>query len=152
MFRRKNVDQDSGFTATLRLPKYIPKDNLLGKVVFDYDLERVGQIIDWTYTPEGIISLVVSRKKNPEEGDRVFIPFKYIERVGRFILLSEPMDSLLPKNASMGKEDREEKEELGKTLKEKETRDKGKEKRELKGFDELEKEVLSNLIKPPEAP
>lgn len=174
MFKRKREEQDRGFTATLRLPKYIPKDRLLGKVVFDYDLERIGQVIDWTYTPEGRISLVVSGKgmgKSLKGGDSVFIPFEYIERVGRFILLSESVDSLLPKNVIISEEERREKavdaleeefeKEDAREEEEKAPKSKGKAvrrrrkkkpKEELKAFNELEAELFANILEPPEPP
>lgn len=180
MFTRKREEQDSGFTATLRLPRYIPKDSLLGKVVFDYDLERVGQVVDWTYTIEGNISLVVSGKdlsKRVKEGGSVFVPFEYIERVGRFILLSKSMDSLLPKNAFIGEEEQRERaiaaleeefeEEKAREKEEKEAREvekkppqpkkrnprrKKKQKKELKAFNELEEELFKNILEPPESP
>lgn len=178
MFKRKKVDQSSGFTATLRLPKYIPKDSLLGKIVFDYDLERIGQVIDWTYTPEGNISLVVSGKdlgKSLKGGDRLLIPFEHIERVGKFILLSASMDSLFPEKALLGEEELSEEErreraiaaleeafedEEARKVEEKVPKSKGKSsrrgrkkkpKKELKAFNELEEELFANILEPPES-
>lgn len=171
--KKRGDENNKGFVATLRLPKYIPKEELLGKVVFDYELERIGQAIDWTYTPDGHIALIVTGRTLRERlkgQDRISVPFEYIDRVGSFILLTKPLDVLLPKEIPpMKKERGEEKEEVKERprvekrreekAKEEEKKEKRKEgkrrkrrKKELKSFDELEEELFANLIEAPVAP
>ena len=171
MFWRKNEVKDDGFTATLSLPKYIPKDRLLGRVVFDYDLERIGQAVNWTYTPEGQISLIVSGddlKERLKGDDTVLIPFRYIDRAGRVILLSEPIDTLLSRDPISKDEDWREKaiaaleaefeeEEEPRELereprpKKRSTRSKKRRqpKKELKAFDELKEELFEEIVAVP---
>jgi sporulation protein YlmC with PRC-barrel domain len=147
MLGSKSIEPNTGFTATLRLPRYFPKEEILGKVVFDQELERVGQAVDWTYTPSGVIALVVSGKPLKEMlkgGDSIIVPFEYIDRVGNFILLSKPIETLIPKEVAIGKEELMER-ELAKTS-EKNGKKKKKEQKGLKAVNELEKEVIDNLI------
>ena len=152
MFGSKRIEPDRGFTATLKLPRYFPKEEILGKTVFDNGLGRVGQVVDWTYTPSGIISLVVSGKKLKEmlkEGENIIVPFEYIDRVGEFILLSKPLEALIPKDIAIGKEELMEKiaraREFAKTT-EKNGKKKKKEGKDQKSINELKKEVIDNLI------
>jgi len=157
MFGKKNVEPERGFTATLRLPRYYPKEELLGKVVFDYELDRVGQVVDWTYTPSGIISLVVSGRTLRgmlKEGDCLSVSFECIDRVGNFILLSKPLEALIPKEVAIGKEELMgkvaiEKAFEGKFAKTEVKSEKKKGEKGLKSINELEKEVIESLI--PEA-
>jgi sporulation protein YlmC with PRC-barrel domain len=160
MFGKKQVEAETEpqtrFVATLKLPRYFPKEEILGKAVFDNQLERIGQATDWTYTPSGNISLIVSGKILKEmlkEGDSLLVPFEDIERVGDFILLSKPIDTLIQKEAVMGKGAvlekmaREEAQE-GKFPKvaEKDGKKKKKDERGLKSVNELEKEFIDNLL------
>ena len=157
MFGKKNVEPepDRGYTATLRLPRYYPKEELIGKVVFDYELDRVGQAVDWTYTPGGTVSLVVtgrSLRNMLKEGDSLSVPFEYIDRVGNFILLSKPLEILIPKEVAIGKEELMEKVAIEKAFEGKfgkAAEKKKKEERGLKSINELKKEVIENLL--PEA-
>jgi sporulation protein YlmC with PRC-barrel domain len=154
MFGKKNVEPDRGFTATLRLPRYYPKEELLGKAVFDYELDRVGQVVDWTYTPSGIISLVVSGRTLRgmlKEGDSLSVSFECIDRVGNFILLSKPLEALIPKEVAIGKEELMgkvaiEKAFEGKFAKAEVKSEKKKGEKELKSINELEKEVIESLV------
>jgi sporulation protein YlmC with PRC-barrel domain len=157
MFGKKNVEPESGFTATLRLPRYYPKEELLGKVVFDHELDRVGQVVDWTYTPSGVISLVVSGRVLRgmlKEGDSLSVSFECIDRVGNFILLSKPLEALIPKGVAINKEDLMGKVPIEKAFEEKFGKtevksEKKKGEKELKSINELEKDVIESLI--PEA-
>jgi sporulation protein YlmC with PRC-barrel domain len=156
MFGKKYVEPDRGYTATLRLPKYYPKEEVLGKVVFDHELDRVGQAVDWTYTSSGTVSLVVSGRSLRgmlKEGDSLFVPFEYIDRVGNFILLSKPIETLIPKEVAIGKEELMEKVAIEKAFEgkfakdaEKSGKNQKKEEKGLKSINELEKDVIDDLI------
>jgi hypothetical protein len=103
-----SVTQTRGFTAKLKLPKYIPKDRILGRYVFDFDLERIGKAVDWTYTPEGQVVLIVSGKgvEGRLGAEDIHVPFEYIERASKIILLSKSIDELLPGNDIMTSQER----------------------------------------------
>jgi sporulation protein YlmC with PRC-barrel domain len=122
----------NGFEALLILPKYIPKNKIIGKHVFDYDLKRVGQAVDWTYTQEGEVSLIVSGLSNEDfltTNKNIFVPFRYIERAKKIIILSKSIKKIL--------EDKKRR-EVYKQKKQKES---------SKYFDEINKEIFKSLIK-----
>jgi sporulation protein YlmC with PRC-barrel domain len=160
MFGKKQAEIETEpqarFIATLKLPRYFPKEEILGKAVFDNQLERIGQATDWTYTPSGNISLIVSGKILKEmlkEGDSLIVPFEDIERVGDFILLSKPIDALIQKEAIMGKGEMLEKiareeaqEEKFPKAAEKNGKKKKKDDKGLKSVNELEKEFIDNIL------
>ena len=106
--------KDKEVRATLELPKYIPKEELLGKDVFDSEIEKVGRVRDWDYEPDGVIHLVVDRDEgNPPKRKRpnareVLIPFANVDRVGSFILLDAPLGSLIQEEDEGEEEAREE--------------------------------------------
>ena len=153
MFGKKSTAKVEGdsFTAVLRLPKYIPKEKLMGKVVFDLDLNSMGKSIDWTYTPSGQISLIVSEvsEENPKHGDGILVPFEYIERVGDFILLSRPLSSIIPKEViAQSHETREESEpEVTKSSSENNGKKRG-EKRKLKSINDVDEKIFRDLLSP----
>ncbi len=73
------------FTARLELPYFIPKDDLLGKQVFDSEIVCVGTVKDWTYSEDGIIKMIV--KADDGKKETMLVPFYTIEKVGQFIML-----------------------------------------------------------------
>jgi hypothetical protein len=48
------------FTAELTLPSFIPKEDILGKQVFDSKV-CIGRAVDWIYSSDGVIKMVVKR-------------------------------------------------------------------------------------------
>ncbi len=75
------------FVARLDLPLFIPKEEILGKYVFDYDIVCIGLVKDWTYMSDGEVKMIVRRKTKKDGSSTVLIPFNQIDRVGQFILL-----------------------------------------------------------------
>lgn len=113
------------FTAKLELPQFIPKEQILGKYVFDSGIVCMGVVEDWTYSSDGEIKMVVRMKNAKNKCSTVLIPFSYIERVGQFILL--------------------------KTKREKFGEDSGNQAKKMKEgnkyFNEIDEKKLNNLIK-----
>jgi len=110
-----------GFTAKLDLPTFIPREEILGKQVFDSEIVCIGSVKDWTYSSDGIIKMVVKRDDDAKKAS-LLIPFSYIDRVGEFIML---------------KIKRYEFEELKEESK----------KEELKSFDKIDHKKLDELVK-----
>ena len=50
------------FVARLDLPLFIPKEEILGKYVFDYDIVCIGIVKDWTYMSDGEVKMIVRRE------------------------------------------------------------------------------------------
>lgn len=121
------------FRATLELPEYIPKERVLGKDVFDSEVEKVGRVRDWDYKPDGVIYLVVDRdggnpsKRKKPNAREVLIPFANVDRVGDFILLDAPLGSLIQEG-------------------DREAEDRGEES-EPKSFDEINGEQFDRKMK-----
>ncbi|MCW4019646.1 MAG: hypothetical protein NWF14_00225 [Candidatus Bathyarchaeota archaeon] len=76
----------TGFTARLELPRFIPKEQILGKHVYDSQVAHVGITNDWNYSSDGHVGIIV-KIKNGKKTSTAFIPFSQIDRVGEFILL-----------------------------------------------------------------
>jgi len=74
------------FTAKLELPRFIPKEEILGKEVFDSEILYVGSAKDWTYSSDGIIKMVIKAETSVDRAP-ILIPFYHIDRVGEFIML-----------------------------------------------------------------
>lgn len=94
--------QDDSFRAKLVLPRYIPKEELLGKFVFDENLSRLGQTVDWTYSPDGRVSMVVGGggfSQALKRGERLLVPFECIKNASQFILLSKSLGELATNEA-----------------------------------------------------
>lgn len=72
------------FKAQLELPRFISRDEILGKDVFDYNLLYVGRVADWTYDSDGTIKMVL---RNDNNKISIIIPFYFIEKVGTYIEL-----------------------------------------------------------------
>ncbi len=72
------------FRAELELPRFILRDDILGKEVFDNNLLYVGKVADWDYSSDGIIKMIL---KNDNIKLSIIIPFYFIEKVGNFIEL-----------------------------------------------------------------
>jgi sporulation protein YlmC with PRC-barrel domain len=79
------------FTARLELPKFIPKEEIMRKRVFDSELLCLGRVQDWTYTPDGEIKMVVKRKEK-DDTLTTLVPFSHIEKVGDTVLLKTRSD------------------------------------------------------------
>ncbi len=153
MFGKKPTAKGEGdsFTAVLRLPKYIPKEKLIGKVVFDLDLNSMGKSIDWTYTPSGQISLIVSdvSKQNPKNSDGILVPFEYIERVGDFILLSRPLSSMITKEVvNKSHETREELKPGAAKSSSENNEKKQKKKVKRKSISDVDEKIFRDLLSP----
>ncbi|MEM2914933.1 MAG: hypothetical protein QXH91_06005 [Candidatus Bathyarchaeia archaeon] len=155
------------FTAKLELPQFIPKEEILGKYVFDSEVVCIGLVEDWTYTPDGVVKMVVRVENGKNNGSTILIPFSYIDRGGQFVLLKAGREKFL---GNMGqntdkKDLKEEKERkpLNKELKHSdaaespkqkiEDKDKKRQRRELlkgderKYFTEIDEEKLNQLLK-----
>ena len=85
------------FIAKLELPKFIPKEQILGKQVFDSEVLCIGLVEDWTYSSEGEIKMVVKIESEDKSNSTVTIPFSYIERVGQFVLLKTKRNQFIEK-------------------------------------------------------
>ena len=81
------------FTAKLQLPKFIPKEQILGKDVFDSEVVSLGVVEDWTYSPDGEVKMVVLYKGESKKHSFILVPFSHIDRVGQFILLKTKIDN-----------------------------------------------------------
>jgi len=79
------------FTARLELPRFIPKEEILKKQVFDSEVVSLGRAMDWTYTSDGVIKMIV-KKRQGNDNLITLVPFSHIERVGETILLKTKMD------------------------------------------------------------
>ncbi len=126
------------FAAKLELPRFIPKEEILGKHVLDSEVVYVGLVEDWTYSHDGIIKMVIKTKKETKTALTLLVPFSHIDRVGQFILLKTKMERFvehLPQ--PIGRHQMERTDEKEKTKKQD----------ELKHFDELDKQKLDKLIK-----
>ena len=85
------------FIAKLELPRFIPKEQILGKQVFDSEVLCIGLVEDWTYSSEGEIKMVVRIESEDKSNSTVTIPFSYIERVGQFVLLKTKRNQFIEK-------------------------------------------------------
>jgi sporulation protein YlmC with PRC-barrel domain len=85
------------FTAKLELPRFIPKEQILGKQVLDSEVLCIGLVEDWTYSSEGEIKMVVKIESEDKSNSTVTIPFSYIERVGQFVLLTTSRNQFIEK-------------------------------------------------------
>ena len=72
------------FKAQMELPRFVSKEEILEKEVFDSDLLYVGTVKDWTFTSDGIMKMVL---KNDENKISILVPFYYIEKIGAHIKL-----------------------------------------------------------------
>ena len=79
------------FTARLELPRFIPKEEILRKQVFDSEVVSLGRALDWTYTSDGEIKMIV-KKRQGNDNLITLVPFSHIERVGETILLKTKID------------------------------------------------------------
>ncbi|MFB0504038.1 MAG: hypothetical protein ACETWE_09410 [Candidatus Bathyarchaeia archaeon] len=80
------------FIARLELPKFIPKEEIMRKRVFDSELLCLGRVLDWTYSPDGEIKMVVKRRQG-NDALITLIPFSHIEKVGETVLLKTRSDT-----------------------------------------------------------
>jgi len=112
------------FTAHLELPRFIPKEEIMKKQVFDSEVVCLGRVQDWTYLSDGEIKMIVKRREGTDTLITM-IPFSHIERVGEFILLKTKGDKykISKQRGGEGKEDKS---------------NKKREDEELKYFDEVE--------------
>ena len=85
------------FIAKLELPRFIPKEQILGKQVFDSEVLCIGLVEDWTYSSEGEIKMVVKIESKDKSNSTVTIPFSHIERVGQFVLLKTKRNQFIEK-------------------------------------------------------
>lgn len=83
------------FTARLELPEFIPKEQILGKHVFDSEVVCMGLVEDWTYSADGEINMVVKEKSKAKGTSAILIPFYEIDRVGQFILLRSKREKII---------------------------------------------------------
>ena len=74
------------FSAKLELPEYFPKEEILNKKVFDAEIKFIGPVIDWTYSSDGTIKMIVKNEDDPTKVP-VLIPFFQIHTVGEHIIL-----------------------------------------------------------------
>jgi len=79
------------FTARLELPRFIPKEEILRKQVFDSEVVCLGRAMDWTYTSDGEIKMVV-RKRQGNDDLVTLVPFSHIEREEEARDRSKPKD------------------------------------------------------------
>jgi len=95
------------FTAHLELPRFIPKEEIMKKQVFDSEVVCLGRVHDWTYLSDGEIKMIVKRREGTDTLV-TFVPFSHIERVGEFILLKTKGDKykVSKQRAREGKEER----------------------------------------------
>jgi sporulation protein YlmC with PRC-barrel domain len=84
-----------GFTAKLELPRFIPKEQILGKHVFDSELTHMGVANDWTYSFDGQVGIIVNMKKGKRKSSTAFVPLSKIDRVGEFILLKTKREKFI---------------------------------------------------------
>ena len=75
-----------GFTAKLELPEYIPKEEILRKQVFDAEIKFIGPVMDWTYSSDGTIKMVVRNEDDPTKIP-ILVPFFQIHTVGEHVIL-----------------------------------------------------------------
>ncbi len=129
----------AGFTAKLELPTFIPKEEILGKHVFDSGLVYLGLAKDWTYTSDGQIRVVVSSDHASKKNSVALIPFSHIDRVGQFILLRTSEEEFI--------EEREEPEEKEERASEKPRKEEAPKDQRLKYADEIDEEKLNAIIK-----
>jgi len=128
------------FTAKLELPRFIPKEQILGKHVFDSEVVCIGHVEDWTYSSDGEIKMVVKIKNEDKNPSTTLIPFYYIDRVGQFILLKTKRDESI-KNLQQQTESKVEKEGK-KAIKKEDLKN-----NQLKYFDEIDQKKLNQLVK-----
>jgi hypothetical protein len=55
------------FTARLELPRFIPKEEILRKQVFDSEVVSLGRALDWTYTSDGEIKMIVKKRQGNDK-------------------------------------------------------------------------------------
>jgi len=154
------------FTAKLELPQFIPKEEILGKYVFDSEVVCIGLVEDWTYTPDGVVKMVVKVESGSNNGSTILIPFSYIDRGGQFVLLKAEREKFVG-NIEQNTEKKDRKEEKGMELQNEELKhpkivenpkqqikDKGKKRKKevpksdkLKYFSEIDEEKLNQLLK-----
>lgn len=115
------------FTAHLELPRFIPKEEIMKKQVFDSEVVCLGRVHDWTYLSDGEIKMIVKRREGTDTLV-TFVPFSHIERVGEFILLKTKGDKYKV-SKQRAKENKEEKS------------NKKREDEELKYFDEIKDSI-----------
>ena len=124
------------FTAKLELPRFIPKEQILGKYVFDSEVVCIGLVEDWTYSSDGEIKMVVKMKDGVNKNSPVLIPFSQIDKVGQFILLKMRREKF-KENIKQQEGSEGEKEKKNEWLKND----------ELKYFDKIDEKKLNQLIK-----
>jgi len=129
----------AGFTAKLELPRFIPKEEILGKHVFDSGLAYLGIAMDWTYTSDGQIRVVVSKDHSSKKDSFALIPFSHIDRVGQFILLRTSEEEFIEET---GEPEKPEEKPSEKPRKEEVPKD-----QKLKYADEIDEEKLNAIVK-----
>jgi len=128
------------FAAKLELPRFIPKEEILGKYVFDSEVVCIGLVEDWTYSSDGEIKMVV-KAKDGAKNSTVFIPFYHIDRVGQFVLLKTKRENFIEKL------ELEPKVEKGKKEEKKEEKNEPPKNEELRYFHEIDEKKINQLIK-----
>lgn len=128
------------FTAQFELPKFIPKEEIMGKRVFDSEVVYLGIVEDWTYASDGEIKMVV-KKREGTEILRALISFSHIDRVGQFILLKKKGDEykILKQQMKSKEKKKEGKNEEGKNEESTATELTAKELSAREYFNEIEK-------------
>ena len=99
------------FSAILELPMFIPKEQILGKYVFDSEVVCIGSVEDWTYSSDGVVKMVVHRENEANGTSTVLIPFNHIGRVGQFVLLRTRREEYIDKPSKRPEETGEKKKE-----------------------------------------
>ena len=135
------------FTAKLALPRYISKDGVLRKYVFDSELQCIGFARDWTYTSDGDVKIVVGAENESGSSPDFLIPFSQIEKIGQFIVLKTKKKSSwkLEKKPENTEESILEGTEISKSSNSKKREDKTE--NNLKYFTEIDEEKLDLLLK-----
>ena len=125
------------FTAKLELPRFIPKEQIFGKYVLDSEVVGIGLVEDWTYTPDGVVKMVVKRSDETKKNSTILIPFSHIAEVGEFILLK----------TKIREEERKPKKEVKEESVKEEKKKERLENEDLISFDKIDEKKLNQLIK-----
>jgi len=128
------------FIAKLELPRFIPKEQIIGKYILDSDVVCLGVVEDWTYSPDGEVKMIVGPPPPIDEAKKkyILVPFSDIDRVGQFILLKSTKENL--ENVKLKGEGKDEdKDKIEKKVE--------GTKNELKTFDEIDHKIFDKFLK-----
>ena len=105
------------FKAQMELPRFVSKEEILGKEVYDADLLYMGTAKDCAWASDGIIRMIL---KDDDNKIAIIVPFHHIKEVGAYIKLKVSQTKFIKDNEDIARAA-----ELFRLLETEERKDKG---------------------------